>query len=309
LSQADAELLMQAVKRGFIDEQSVVGVKVPEGSKIGDVFEALAPPSLQYEALFNKEPTINSINRISNTSDAIRGVQYKTNTNEASVQSYQDAARMSVGAKIEVVEDVMADLCKALLEQCVQNMSKNEVEGLIGKKLSEGWQNMSLEEYNKRFAIQVAQAIGQFASAAPMTSMKVALRVLEQAFTEVVIKPEDWDLMEKEMEMNMMRGNSTGANAPPQPGQNGPPPPQPGGGAPVPGGGGPGAAPAAPGGIPPELANLPPEIKKKVMEMHAAGAPPEQIAQLLKQAVGAQGAPGAPPPGGPPQAGPPPVMQ
>jgi hypothetical protein len=329
LSQADAELLMQAVKRGFVDEQSVVGVKVPEGSKIGDVFEALAPPSLQYEALFNKEPTINSINRISNTSDAIRGVQYKTNTNEASVQSYQDAARMSVGAKIEVVEDVMADLCKALLEQCVQNMSKLEVEGLIGKKLSEGWQNMSLEEYNKRFAldivpgtsekpnsvfkkkeaIQVAQAIGQFASAAPMTSMKVALRVLEQAFTEVVIKPEDWDLMEKEMEMNMMRGNSTGAAAPPQPGQNGPPPPQPGGGAPAGAGGGPGAPPGAPGGIPPELANLPPEIKKKVIEMHAAGAPPEQIAQLLKQAVGAQGAPGAPPPGGPPQAGPPPTMQ
>ena len=70
-------------------------------------------PALNYEALFNKEPTINSINRISNTSDAIRGVQFKTNTNEASVQSYQDAARMSVGAKIEVVEDVMSDLCKA----------------------------------------------------------------------------------------------------------------------------------------------------------------------------------------------------
>jgi len=311
LSQADAEILMQAVKRGFVDEQSVIGVKVPEGSKIGDVFEALVPPSLNYEALFNKEPTINSINRISNTSDAIRGVQFKTNTNEASVQSYQDAARMSVGAKIEVVEDVMADLCKALLEQCIQNMSKAEVEGLIGKKLSEGWQNMSLAEYNKRFAldivpgtsekpnsvfkkkeaIQVAQAIGQFASAAPMTSMKVALRVLEQAFTEVVIKPEDWDLMEKEMEMNMMRGNSTGAAAPPQPGQNGAPPPQPGGGAPA---GAPGA-----GGIPPELANLPPEVKKQVEQMHASGAPPDQIAQFLKQAI-AQGG------GGPPQGQPPP---
>lgn len=313
---------MQAVKRGFVDEQSVVGVKVPEGSKIGDVFEALAPPSLQYEALFNKEPTINSINRISNTSDAIRGVQFKTNTNEASVQSYQDAARMSVGAKIEVVEDVMADLCKALLEQCVQNMSKPEVEGLIGAKLSSGWQNMSLQEYNKQYAldivpgtsekpnsvfkkkeaVQVAQAIGQFASAAPMTSMKVALRVLEQAFTEVVIKPEDWDLMEKEMEMNMMRGNSSGAAAPPQPGQNGPPPSQPGGGAPAGAGGGPGAPPnGAPGGIPPELANLPPEIKAKVEQMHAQGAPPEAIAQFLKQAV----AQGGPPPGG----GPPPTMQ
>jgi hypothetical protein len=313
ISAADAEILMSAVKRGFVDEQSVIGVKVPEGSKISDVFEALVPPSLNYEALFNKEPTINSINRISNTSDAIRGVQFKTNTNEASVQSYQDAARMSVGAKIEVVEDVMSDLCKALLEQCVQNMGPQEVEGLVGTAIAKGWANMSLAEYNRRFAldivpgtsekpnsvfkkkeaIQVAQAIGQFASSAPMTSMKVALRVLEQAFTEVVIKPEDWDLMEEEMKMNMARGNSTGANQPPQPGQNGPPP----GGA---------------GGIPPELANLPPEIKQKVMEMHQQGVPPDQIAQFLQKAVQAtqgQGGGPQPPAGGPPPGGAPPPPQ
>jgi hypothetical protein len=150
--------------------------------------------------------------------------------------------------------------------------------------------------FKKKEAIQVAQAIGQFASAAPMTSMKVALRVLEQAFTEVVIKPEDWDLMEKEMEMNMQRGNSTGAAAPPQPGQNGPPP----------GGGAPG------GDIPPELANLPPEVKQQVEQMHAKGAPPEEIAQFLKQALAqAGGGGGAPPPGGAPAptAPPPAAMQ
>jgi len=318
LSAPDAELLMSAIKRGFVDEQAVIGVKVPEGSKIGDVFEALVPPSLNYEALFNKEPTINSINRISNTSDAIRGVQFKTNTNEASVQSYQDAARMSVGAKIEVVEDVISDMCKALLEQCVQNMPKDEVISYIGTKLAEGWQAMTLQEYNRRFAldlvpgtsekpnsvfkkkeaIQVAQAIGQFASAAPMTSMKVALRVLEQAFTEVVIKPEDWDLMEKEMEMNMQRGNSSGAQAPPQPGQNQPPP-----------GGPPAGGDAGAGGIPPELANLPPEVKQKVEQMHAQGAPPDQIAAFLQkvmQMMQGGSAPSAPPTGQPP-GGPPPT--
>jgi hypothetical protein len=314
LSPADAEILMQAVKRGFVDEQSVIGVKVPEGSKIGDVFEALVPPSLNYEALFNKEPTINSINRISNTSDAIRGVQFKTNTNEASVQSYQDAARMSVGAKIEVVEDVLADLCKALLEQCVQNMSKDEVTTLVGSKLAEPWVNMTRDQYNTKFAldivpgtsekpnsvfkkkeaIQVAQAIGQFASAAPMTSMKVALRVLEQAFTEVVIKPEDWDLMEQEMVANLARGNSTGAQAPPQPGQNQPSAATEGGGA---------------SGIPPELANLPPEVKQKVMQMHAQGAAPEEIAAFLKQAVAQTQGGGAPPPTGQPPGGPPPTSQ
>jgi len=334
VSQADVELMMQAMKRGYHDEQAAVGVKVPEGSKISDLFEAIVPPALNYEALFNKEPTINSINRISNTSDAIRGTQFKTNTNEAAVQSYQDAAKMSVGAKIEVVEDVLSDLCKALLEQCVQNMSQSDVEGLVGSKIAQGWGNMSLAEYNKRFAldivpgtsekpnsvfkkkeaVQVAQAIGQFASAAPMTSMKVALRVLEQAFTEVVIKPEDWDMMEKEMEMNMQRGNSSGAQAPPQPGQNQPGPAT----ASPPGVGGGGPA------IPPELANLPPEVKQHVMEMHQQGAPPEQIAAFLKEVMakmqavqggGPQPPAGGPPPGGappqgaPPQGAPPPTIQ
>jgi hypothetical protein len=233
---------------------------------------------------------------------------------------------MSVGAKIEVVEDVLSDLCKALLEQCCQNMTKQEVVGLVGSKIAEGWANMTLEEYNRRFAldivpgtsekpnsvfkkkeaIQVAQAIGQFASAAPMTSMKVALRVLEQAFTEVVIKPEDWDMMEQEMQANMARGNSTGAPAPPQPGQNQPPP-------------------GGPGGVPPELANLPPEVKQEVVQMKAQGATPQQIALFLQKAVQehqqgglgpppAGGQPPAPPgmpqPGAPPQKGaPPPTIQ
>jgi hypothetical protein len=319
MSSQDAEILQKALRRGFVDEQSVIGLKVPEGSKIKDLFEALVPPSLNYEALFNKEPTINSINRISNTSDAIRGVQFKTNTNEASVQSYQDAARMSVGAKIEVVEDVLADLCKALLEQCVQFMSAEQVSGLVGKEIAKGWTNMTLDRFNQSFAldivpgtsekpnsvfkkkeaVQVAQAIGQFASAAPMTSMKVALRVLEQAFTEVVVKPEDWDLMEQEMMANMQRGNSTGAAAPPQPGQN---QPQGGGGQPpAPGG----------GGIPPELANLPDQVKHQVEMMAQQGVPQEQIAAYLKQQVSQQGKSAGPPgaggpPGQPAAGGPPP---
>ena len=312
MSSQDAEILQKALRRGFVDEQSVIGLKVPEGSKIKDLFEALMPPSIQYEALFNKEPTINSINRISNTSDAIRGVQFKTNTNEASVQSYQDAARMSVGAKIEVVEDVLADLCKALMEQCVQFMSKQEVETLVGKELAKPWDNMTRERFNQQFAleivpgtsekpnsvfkkkeaVQVAQAIGQFASAAPMTSMKVALRVLEQAFTEVVVKPEDWDLMEQEMVANLQRGNSTGAPQPPGPGQNAPGPQTQG-------------QPGGAGGIPPELANLPPDVKQRVEQMAQQGVPQEQIAEYLKQAVAQQKkaapqqAAGGPPPGQP----------
>jgi hypothetical protein len=214
------------------------------------------------------------------------------------------------------------------MEQCVQNMTKEEVIGLVGSKIGEAWTNMTLDRFNQQYAfdivpgtsekpnsifkkkeaVQIVQAIGQFASAAPVSSMKVALRVLEQAFTEVVIKPEDWDVMEQEMSMQAQRGNSTGAPAPPQPGGSGSPaggPPAPGGagGAPKPPGGAPAGAPAPASGIPPELANLPPEVKNQVMHMHQQGLPAEQIAQYLQQQVQAQGQ--SPPPG-PPGPQPPP---
>lgn len=258
------------------DADHLLGIRAGE-NKISDLVQPFVPPALQYEALFNKEPTINAINRISNTSDALRGTQYKTNTNESAVESYQDAARMAVGAKIDVVEDCISDLANALAELAVMNMTAEDVEGLVGAELAKNWKEMSIQEYRnnynmevvagttekknstfkKKEAIQVAQAIGQFASAAPVTSMKIMLKVLEQAFTEVVITPEDWAAMDKEMQQQAQRGDSTG-------------------GASAAGGGG-------GGGLEEQLMNLPPEIKQQVEQMAQQGAPPEQIKQFLMQ--------------------------
>lgn len=268
------------------DSEHILGIRAGE-AKISDLVQAFVPPALQYEALFNKEPTINAINRISNTSDALRGTQYKTNTNESAVESYQDAARMAVGAKIDVVEDCISDLANALAELAVMNMTKEDVEGLVGPELAKNWKEISIEEYQnnynmevvagttekknstfkKKEAIQVAQAIGQFASAAPVTSMKIMLKVLEQAFTEVVITPEDWANMDKEMQQQAQRGDSTG-------------------GASATGGGG-------GGGLEAQLMNLPPEVKQQVEQMAQQGAPPEQIKQFLMQQLQQGG--GAPP--------------
>jgi len=44
---------------------------------------------------------------------------------------------------------------------------------------------------------------------APVTSMTIMLRVLEQAFSEVDIRPEDWDMLRKEAEAQMQKGVST----------------------------------------------------------------------------------------------------
>lgn len=275
------------------NKTNILGVRAGE-NKISDLFQAFTPPQLNFKEMFNKDAIMESINRISNTSDALRGTQFKTNTNQDAVQSYQDAARMAVGAKIDVVEDCIADVAQSLCELCVQNADPEFVEGMIGKSLAQNWQNMSVAEFNsmynievvagttekpnstfkKKEAVQIAQALGQFASAAPLSSMMIMLRVLEQAFTEVTIKPEDWDMLEKEATANMQKGVSTGGQQP-----NGA---------------------AAPGGDPndqikQQLMNLPPEVKQEAMQMKQAGKSDQEIEQFLMgkiQGGGGQG--GAP---------------
>ncbi len=294
----EVEKFVDAIRgNGSPGYKNILGVKAGEKS-IKDMVETFMPPSLgqSFEPFFNKEPVINTINRISNTSDALRGTQFKTNTNEAAVQSYQDAARMAVGAKIDQVEDTISDFAHALAELCVQNMDEVAVATLVGKKQAAKWQQMDMSEFRSKFtfecvagstekpnsmfkkkeAVQLAQAMGQFASAAPITSMKLMLRVLQQAFTEVVIKPEDWDQLEQEAAANAAKGNSTGMPGAPVAGQNGP----------TSAGGG--------GDIKAQLMALPPEVKQQVVQMKQQGASDEQIKQFLMKQVGGGG--GAPPP-------------
>ena len=59
----------------------------------------------------------------------------------------------------------------------------------------------------KQQAVQLSQALGQFASAAPVAIL-VALKVMERAFDEVVIRKEDWELIIQSIEAQLQRGNS-----------------------------------------------------------------------------------------------------
>jgi hypothetical protein len=291
-----AEKFIKAVRGEGTDQDTILGVRAGEGN-IKDMIEAFVPPSFGQDMapLFNKEPILNTINRISNTSDALRGTQFKTNTNEAAVQSYQDAARMAVGAKTDVIEDVVSDFGQALAELCVQNYTTEDVVALIGQKQGSKWKQMDIAEYRsnynlecvagstekpnssfkKKEAVQIAQSIGQFASAAPVTSMTIMLRVLEQAFTEVNVRPSDWDMLREEAKAQMTKGTAM----------------QDPSAAPAPGSGG--------GDIQAKMMALPPEVKQKVVQMKQQGVPDEQIKAFLLQQVGGGG--GAPPPQQAPQ--------
>lgn len=273
----EVEKFVKGLRGETAGAQHVLGVAAGE-MKLSDVIESIAPPAAHYETLFDTKPILDSINRITNTSDALRGVQFKTNTNVASVQSYEQSMRLSVGSKVDVIEDTVADIAMTIAEIAVQQYDQPVVAGYIGDALASGWRMMDLDEFRATYALElvagsmekpnsvfkkkeateVAQAIGQFAQAAPGATLRIMLRVLEQAFTEIVVKPEDWAALDQEIQANLARGNSTGA-----PGADT-------GGAPQP--------------SPEELVKqLPPEAKKKIAEMHQQGVPEPQIVEFIKQ--------------------------
>lgn len=281
----EAEKFVKAIRGETQRGKHAIGIAAGE-LDISKCIEALAPPSAHYEKLFDKAPVLASINRITNTNDALRGVQFKTNTTQDAVQSYMESLKLSVGAKVDVVEDTVQDVARAVAEICIQFLDEQEVAGIVGDSLAQNWQNMTVEEFRsnynvniiagsmekpnsvfkKKEAVEICQAVGQFAQAAPGTTLRIMLKVLSNAFTDVVIKPEDWAALDAEIKANLARGVSDGTS--------------PGGGA------APGGAPQNGGGdLRAQAQNLPPQIKQKIVQMKNSGATPDQLKAAILQAV------------------------
>jgi|ERR1041385_766633 hypothetical protein len=282
----EAEKFIEAVRGdGAPGAPHLLGVKAGEQG-IDKMIQAFVPPSAQFKEWFDAKRPMDAINRITNTSDALRGVQFKTNTTNDAVNTYQESMRLSVGAKVDVVEDVVADFAEALAELCIQHYTPEDVIGIIGPSLGQGWRQMTLDEFKasysleiaagsmekpnsvfkKKEAVEIVQAVGQFAKAAPAASLRIMLKVLEQAFTEVVIKPEDWAAMDQEVAANTQKGVSTGAQ--PQTGD---------------------------AAMLQQAQSLPPEVKQKIMQMKQQGVPDDQIKATLMQAIQQQQGAQAPP--------------
>lgn len=320
VDQQEAEKFIETLRGDGAQEHHILGVKAGE-QKIGDMIEAFLPPSGQYDQFFDKTQLMETVNRVSNTSDALRGVQFRTNTNVPAVQMYQQAAQLNVGSKVDVLEDTLADLAYSLAELCVLNYQKEDIENLIGKGPASGWQEFTLEEFKtmynvrivagsmekpnsafkKKEALEVGQVLGQFAQAAPGAVLRVLLRLYSQAFTDVLIKPEDWAALDQEIQANLQRGVSTG------PGQQGmtQPPNTMSGQQQVPQQGAPGqvapgqGAPANPQQLLELAQQLPPDMQAQIVQLSEQGATPEQLLQAIQQAVA--GAMGQPPQGAPQQ--------
>lgn len=203
------------------------GFDVPEGTKLSDHIQALAPPSLNFPQIFDVSRKLEAINRISSVTDVIRGVQYKTNTTNRAIDSYESTTATVLDEKIDAVEGLIGGVGWAIAQMCLQFMEKDQVETIIGSEDAADWQTMRAEDVHKSFnytvvggstvkpnsiakkreAIEVGQVLGQFARTTP-AAMTIALKMFERAFDEITITEEDWKFLRETVVAQLQRGTS-----------------------------------------------------------------------------------------------------
>lgn len=210
--------------------------------KLREMFDVFVPPEGDIPAIYDKSDLMKTIDRVNAQSEVSRGGQFKTNTTNKAVEAY-GAQQASVQNELtDAVEDALQDLVWSMCEVVVSKYSKEQVIALIGQKLGDKFQSMTIEEFNQRFslmiasgstekpssankkreAMEIAQAVGQVGQATPMTSLRIMFRMFKDSFSSFMFTKDDEEMLTKEAEASMSKGVST----PQQPG-NAPPPNQP----------------------------------------------------------------------------------
>jgi hypothetical protein len=190
-----------------------IGLDLEEGDKLNDIMGPLLPPSAEAAKFFDKRGILESIDRISGVSSVQRGVEYKTNTTNRAIESYESQMQTRADEKMDAIEEAVGGVLWLVAQMCLQNMSAEEVQMLCGE--GEAWQKVDPREISMRFtprvvggstmkptsrakkeqAMQMAQALGQFARATP-AAILVALKTLQQAFdNDLVINDKDWQMV------------------------------------------------------------------------------------------------------------------
>lgn len=275
------------------DEDVAVGVDVPEGMNLKDFVQAIVPPSMQFVQLFDKKPILEAIDRVSSVQPVMRGVEFKTNTTNQAINTYNSIQQTRTDEKIDAVEDYIGQIAWALAQLCLQFMPKEQVASLIGEASAASWKQMAPDEIaatvqmtvvggstqkqtsesKKQQALQMGQVLGQFVNAAPQPVIMVLLETMRGAFNDV-IPDQQWEAI---MASVMQSGGQAGAPAT----QEGAPPQE--GGAPASA-----APPSDPiAAIEQVVDALPPEAKQALGMAMARGVPVREaltrIAQVAQQ--------------------------
>lgn len=281
------------------DKDRAVGVDAPPDANLNQALFSLVPPSVNYVQLLNKDFYYGPIQKVSSVQPVMQGEQFKTNTTNEAIETYNSTQQTRLDEKIDAVEDLIGDVSWGIMQLCLQFMTQEEVGALLGEDDGAKWQNFTPPEIRTRFsvrvvggssqkptskikkqeAVQMAQALGQFAQAGQGAVVLMMLKVMERAFDELTITEEDWKFLQATIMQSVQNSNPTGAE-----GAAGP--------------GGPGGAPgqeAPPTGSPDALLQqvatvidqLPPQAKAALGKAMEQGVPVmEAFPRIMEMAQG-----------------------
>lgn len=212
------------------------GVDLKNGKKLGEVVYTVPPPSVQYESLFDKSGPMQAADRILSTTDVLRGMQFKTNTTNKAVDTYNATTQLRVDEKVDAIEDVLGDVMWGMAQLCMMNMEAEDVSKLLNEDVSQIWRRMEPDELRygsymevvggstvkpsskakKEEAIEVGQVLGQFASASPLVLLAV-LELFKSSFDGINMKEETWEEIKQDVQMRVGGEQGQGQGAQPNP--------------------------------------------------------------------------------------------
>lgn len=203
--------------------KKMLGAKFDQASDIKSFIAPLTAPSTDYTKLFDSQRQLAAIDRLSSVTAVQRGVEYKTNTTNKAIESYESQMQTRADEKMDSIEEFIGEILYIVLLMCFRFMPAETVAELIGDQHASIWRNMEPYEARALFSAEVvggsslkptssakkqqamnlAQTLGQFARATPVAGV-VALRLIERAFKDdVVITQQDWD----QINQSLQQGN------------------------------------------------------------------------------------------------------
>lgn len=223
------------------DKVEAIGIKLKDQDRpLSELLEPLKVPSAQFKEVFDKEDLKNALDRATRITDAMRGAQFRTNTTNDAVATYNEFASNRLEGLTDKIELCVEDLLWSMSELVVSQMSTALINRILSTKDAQKFQNMSVEEFNRSYnltiaagsiekptstakkkeAMQIIQMLGQFGTAAPRTVLSLVTRLLRSAFSKNLVTEDDLNKLEQEGLAAMQKGVTTPN------GQQGPQPPQ-----------------------------------------------------------------------------------
>lgn len=211
-------------------DKRATGMALPPDTDMSKLVASIELPALRFPEMFNKGTLYEAIDRLSSVGVVMRNQEFKTNTTNKAIENYESGNQTRLDEKIDAVEDVIGDIGWKLLQLCIRNMSSEEVGKLIGEEAIPVWDQFALVENipflqlqvvggsglkptskaKKEEAVQMGQALGQFANASPAVVL-VMLKMMERAFDDFTIGSDDWNMIIQSIEAQMNKGRTDGS--------------------------------------------------------------------------------------------------